>query len=57
MTFLSAYREEIAAALMQRIDFYYRSCLLRIACRVSLRPKWQDLTDAFLAAVTEGYPF
>ena len=57
LTFLSTYREEIAAALMQRIDFYYRSCLLRIACRVSLRPKWQDLTDAFLAAVTEGYPF
>ncbi len=57
MTFLSAYGEEIPAALMQRIDFYYRSCLLRIACRVALRPKWQHLTDALLAAATEGYPF
>jgi hypothetical protein len=57
LTFLSTYREEMAQALMQRIDFYYRSCLLRIACRVSLRPKWQHLTDALLAAVTEGYPF
>jgi hypothetical protein len=53
-TFLSAYRQEIPAALMQRIDFYHRACLLRIACRVSLRPKWQHLAIPLLAACKAG---
>ena len=53
-TFLSAYRQEIPASLMRRIDFYHRACLLRIACRVSLRPMWQHLAIPLLAACKAG---
>jgi len=47
-TFLSAYRPDRPPELMQRIDFYYRAYLLRIACRVALRPQWQHLTASLL---------
>jgi len=47
-TFLNAYRQDRPPELMQRIDFYYRTYLLRIACRVALRRKWQPLTASLL---------
>src|SRR6266571_1100957 len=46
--FLNAYRPDRPPELMQRIDFYYRAYLLRIACRVALRPQWQHLTASLL---------
>ena len=46
--------------LRVRIDFYYRAYLLRIACRVALRRKWQHLTASLLHEALEplarGHP-
>jgi len=54
-TFLSAYRPDRPPELMQRIDFYYRAYLLRIACRVALRPQWRHLTTSLLHEALAGY--
>jgi Phosphotransferase enzyme family len=55
-TFLRAYRRDLPPELMRRIDFYYRTYLLRIACRVTLRPKWRHLTVSLLNEAVTGYP-
>ncbi len=46
--FLNAYGGDLLPELRVRIDFYYRAYLLRIACRVALRRKWQHLTASLL---------
>jgi aminoglycoside phosphotransferase (APT) family kinase protein len=56
-TFLSAYQPESPAKLRQRIDFYHRACLLKIARRVALSPEGQHLTASLLKeAMKEGMP-
>ncbi len=47
-TFLAAYPAKVAA---ERVAWYRRSSLLRLACGYALRPNWRHLTPALLEQV------
>jgi hypothetical protein len=56
-TFLTAYLPCIPAALMRRIEFYHRSCLLRLACQIALQPHRRHLVRSLLDERTSFGPF
>ena len=54
--FLATYRPRIPSELKARIDFYYRSRLLSLACVISLQPKLRQLVESFLAEAGQAFP-
>jgi len=56
LAFLAAYDPNMPAELLRRADYYYRACLMRVACRCSLQPKKQTLVAALLDEAMRGLP-
>jgi aminoglycoside phosphotransferase (APT) family kinase protein len=56
LAFLTAYDPNMPVELLRRADYYYRACLLRVACRCLLQPKKQHLAAALMNEAVRGLP-